>query len=81
MISAAQIRAARALLNINQEELARIASVHVATIRRLETATAVRGAADTLWKLQQAFENAGVVFIAEEEGRGAGVRLRRATRP
>ena len=80
MISAAQIRAARALLNINQEQLAKIASVHVATIRRLETATVVRGAADTLWKLQQAFEKEGVVFIAEEEGRGPGVRLRRASR-
>jgi transcriptional regulator with XRE-family HTH domain len=76
MISAAQVRAARALLNINQEELAKIASVHVATIRRLETATGVRGAADTLWKLQQALESKGIVFIPEESGRGPGVRLR-----
>jgi transcriptional regulator with XRE-family HTH domain len=76
MISAAQVRAARALLNINQEELAKIASVHVATIRRLETATGVRGAADTLWKLQQALESKGIEFIPEESGRGPGVRLR-----
>jgi transcriptional regulator with XRE-family HTH domain len=81
MISAAQIRAARALLNINQEELAKIASVHVATIRRLETATGVRGAADTLWKLQQAFESEGVDFIPEEGERGPGVRLKRVSRP
>jgi transcriptional regulator with XRE-family HTH domain len=78
MISAAQIRAARALLNINQEELAKIASVHVATIRRLETATGVRGAADTLWKLQGALEGGGVEFIPEEAGRGPGVRLKQA---
>ena len=78
MISAAQIRAARALLNINQEELAKIASVHVATIRRLETATGVRGAADTLWKLQDALERKGVEFIPEEAGRGPGVRLKQA---
>jgi transcriptional regulator with XRE-family HTH domain len=78
MISAAQIRAARALLNINQEELAKIASVHVATIRRLETATGVRGAADTLWKLQDALERKGVEFIPEEAGKGPGVRLRQA---
>ena len=54
MIDAAQIRAARALLNMGQTDLARIASVHVATIRRLEAATEVRGAADTVWKIQKA---------------------------
>jgi transcriptional regulator with XRE-family HTH domain len=78
MISAAQIRAARALLNINQEELAKIASVHVATIRRLETATGVRGAADTLWKLQRALEGKGIEFISEEASKGAGVRFKQA---
>jgi transcriptional regulator with XRE-family HTH domain len=78
MICAAQIRAARALLNINQEELAKIASVHVATIRRLETATGVRGAADTLWKLQRALEGKGIEFISEDAGRGAGVRFKQA---
>lgn len=77
MIDAAQVRAARGLLNISQTDLAKIASVHVATIRRLEAATGVRGAADTLWKMQQALEAAGVEFIPEEAGRGPGVRLRR----
>jgi transcriptional regulator with XRE-family HTH domain len=83
MINAAQIRAARALLNISQVDLAKIASVHVATIRRLEAATEVRGAAETLWKIQQAFERAGIEFLPEEAGRGLGLRLRRAgdTRP
>jgi transcriptional regulator with XRE-family HTH domain len=76
VISAAQIRAARALLNLNQQELARIASVHVATIRRLEAATSVRGAADTLWKLQHALESKGVEFLPEDAGRGFGVRLK-----
>jgi transcriptional regulator with XRE-family HTH domain len=76
MIEAAQIRAARALLNISQADLAKIASVHVATIRRLEAATGVRGAAETLWKMQQALEHAGIEFIPEEAGRGPGVRLR-----
>jgi len=52
MIDAAQIRAARALLNIGQTDLARIASVHVATIRRLEAATEVRGAAETVGKFR-----------------------------
>jgi transcriptional regulator with XRE-family HTH domain len=83
MINAAQIRAARALLNISQVDLAKIASVHVATIRRLEAATEVRGAAETLWKIQQAFERAGIEFLPEEAERGLGLRLRRAgdTRP
>ena len=71
MIDAAQIRAARALLNINQADLARRASVHVATIRRLEAATEVRGAAETVWKIQKALEAAGVEFIPEEAGKGA----------
>ena len=76
MIDAAQIRAARALLNISQADLARIASVHVATIRRLEAATGVRGAAESLWKIQRALENADIEFIPAEAGRGPGVRLR-----
>ena len=78
MINAAQVRAARALLNINQDDLATIASVHVATIRRLEAATEVRGAVETLWKIQKALEAAGVEFIPEEAGRGPGVRLKRS---
>jgi transcriptional regulator with XRE-family HTH domain len=78
MIDAAQIRAARALLNMGQTDLARIASVHVATIRRLEAATEVRGAAESIWKIQKALEAAGIEFISEEAGRGPGVRLKHA---
>ena len=78
MIDAAQIRAARALLNVSQADLARIASVHVATIRRLEAATEIRGAAETIWKIQRALEAAGIEFIPAEAGRGPGVRLKRA---
>jgi predicted transcriptional regulator len=78
MIDPAQIRGARALLNIGQTDLAEMASVHVATIRRLEAATGVRGAAETLLKIQRALEQAGIEFIPEEVGRGSGVRLRHA---
>jgi transcriptional regulator with XRE-family HTH domain len=77
MIDAAQIRAARGLLNIGQTDLASAASVHVATIRRLEAATGVKGAAETVWKIQKALEAAGVEFIPEEGGSGAGVRLKK----
>jgi transcriptional regulator with XRE-family HTH domain len=76
MIDAVQIRAARGLLNLSQANLARMASVHVATIRRLEAATEVRGAAETLWKIQRALESAGIEFISAEAGKGPGVRLR-----
>ena len=76
MIDAGQIRAARALLNISQTDLAKIASVHVATVRRIEAGPELRGAAETLRKIQTALEKAGIEFIPAEEHRGSGLRLR-----
>jgi predicted transcriptional regulator len=76
MISSDQIRAARALLSVNQTKLAEWASISVATVKRIEATTEIRGAADTLWKIQRALEEAGVEFIPAEAGRGPGVRLR-----
>ena len=76
MIGAAQIRAARALLDISQAQLSKLASVSATTIKRLEGASEVRGAADTLWKIQRALEAAGVEFIPEDDTKGAGVRLK-----
>ncbi len=76
MIDSAQIRGARALLDISQADLAQIADLHVATIRRLEAATGVRGAAETLVKIEKALEKAGIEFIPAGEGKGPGVRLR-----
>jgi transcriptional regulator with XRE-family HTH domain len=79
MIFSREIRAGRALLGWSQLELAEAASVGVATVRRLEAAeTHVRGSVDSLWKIQKALEAAGVEFIPEEAGRGAGVRLKQA---
>ena len=78
MIGPAQIRAARALLDINQTKLSEWASISVATLKRIESASEIRGAADTLWKIQQALEAAGLEFIPEEAGRGPGVRLKQA---
>jgi hypothetical protein len=65
-------------LDINQTKLSEWASISVATLKRIESASEIRGAADTLWKLQQALEAAGIEFIPEEAGRGAGVRLKQA---
>ena len=76
MISPAQIRAARGLLDVNQTKVSEWASISVATLKRVESASEIRGAADTLWKIQQALEAAGIEFI-DENGGGPGVRLRK----
>jgi hypothetical protein len=65
-------------LDINQTKLSEWASISVATLKRIESASEIRGAADTLWKIQQALEAAGIEFIPEEAGRGPGVRLKQA---
>ena len=80
MIDAAQIRAARALLDISQTDLSKFASVSVATIKRVEAATGVRGAAESLWKIESALERLGVEFIPGDRQRGSGVRLRKLKR-
>jgi transcriptional regulator with XRE-family HTH domain len=77
MLSSAQIRAARALIRWSAEELARQASLSVATIRRAELteeATAMTVSNDLA--VRRALEAAGVEFI-DENGGGAGVRLRK----
>jgi predicted transcriptional regulator len=76
MIDAAQIRAARALLDVSQARLSALASVSATTIKRLEAASEIRGAAETVWKLQTALEEAGVEFIPADEHKGPGVRLK-----
>jgi len=80
MIGAAQIRAARALLGINQRELSKIAEVATSTLKRIELAEEITGSARTLWKLQTALEKAGVEFIPEDDLKGPGVRLRDSMR-
>ncbi|WP_313526402.1 hypothetical protein [Shinella sp.] len=71
-----QIKAARALTDLNQQQLAGLAGVNVNTIRAMESRgneTLVSGL-DTVTKVQQALEGAGITFIPENGG-GAGVRL------
>jgi predicted transcriptional regulator len=80
MISAAQMRAARALLGIDQKGLAALAGVSLPTIQRMEaSAGTVRGNVETLTRVVEAFERAGVELIgndAPSQGRGRGVRLK-----
>lgn len=72
-----QLRAARALTGLNQNELAERASVNVNTIRNMEArgAQTLVSGLDVVRKVQAALESAGVTFIPENGG-GAGVRLR-----
>ena len=73
-MSPAQTRAARALLNWSQEQLAEKASVSVTTLRNYERGATVP-MTNNLNAMRAALEAAGVEFIAEDGG-GAGVRLR-----
>ena len=80
MITAAQMRAARALAGIDQKTLAERAGVSLPTIQRMEASEGVvRGVVDTLVKVTQALEEFGVELIGEGQpstGSGRGVRLR-----
>ena len=81
MIEPAQIRAARALLGWRQQDLSKVSSVGAATIRRIEKADSSRtGYVSTLLRIQTAFENAGVLFIDDDETAGIGVRLAKKKR-
>ena len=77
MVYPIQIRAARILLNLSQNDLAKLASLSVVTIKRVEAAgTDFRGRAKTIVQIQRALEAAGAVFIDESQTEGPGVRLR-----
>ena len=80
MITAAQMRAARALAGIDQKTLAERAGVSLPTIQRMEASDGVvRGVVDTLMKVIQALDEAGVELICENQASergGRGVRLK-----
>jgi len=80
VITANQLRAARALLNIDQRQMADLAGLSVPTIQRMEASDGViRANVDSLMKLISALDHAGVELInpgvASSTG-GRGVRLR-----
>jgi transcriptional regulator with XRE-family HTH domain len=85
MITAAQMRAARALIGIDQRQLADLSGVSLPTIQRMEASEGnVRGVVDTLTKVIEALDRAGVELIGDNavsrEG-GRGVRLKLAKPP
>ncbi len=74
MITGAQCRAARALVEWTREKLASNSGVDALTIEEFERRISLPGQ-DVCDTLQTALENAGAVFIAENGG-GVGVRLK-----
>ena len=85
MITAAQMRAARALLGIDQRALAELSGVSLPTIQRMEASEGnVRGVVDTLMKVIEAFDRAGIELIgdnAASSGGGRGVRYKQSKPP
>ena len=77
MVYPIQIRAARMLLGLSQQELAKLASLSVVTVKRVEAAgRKFRGTAETSARMRRALDAAGVVFIDEDSTSGPGVRLK-----
>ncbi|HEY7610658.1 MAG TPA: helix-turn-helix transcriptional regulator [Alphaproteobacteria bacterium] len=81
MITAAQLKAARALLGIDQKALAEASGLSLPTIQRMESSEGtIRGNVDSLMKLVGALDAAGLELIAEgaaSGGGGRGVRLKK----
>ncbi len=77
MITGAQVRAAKALLNWSGSVLAERADIAISTIRRIESVDGVlpSASARVLQAIQSAFEDAGVEFIGTPDDR-PGVRLK-----
>ncbi|MDI6837142.1 MAG: helix-turn-helix transcriptional regulator [Rhizobiaceae bacterium] len=80
VITSAQLRAARALLGIDQRQLAGLVGVSVPTIQRMEASPhVIRGNVDSLMRLLRALDGAGIELIDEgatSETGGRGVRLK-----
>ena len=84
-MTSGQLRAARALLGIDQKGLAALADVSLPTIQRMEASKGVvRGTVETLTKVVEALDRAGVDLLGDNvrsEGGGRGVRLREPPSP
>lgn len=78
MLTGEQIKAARALIRMEQTELAWRAAVSLDTVKRLEQLRGpISANTSTEAAIRKAFNEAGVIFL-DENGEGPGVRLRKA---
>ena len=81
MLTSGQLRAARALVGIDQRALAKASRLSLPTIQRMEASGGVvRGNVESLMKLIAALERLGIELISEgavSEGGGRGIRLRK----
>ena len=76
MIYPRQIKAARALIGMNQLELAKTVGLSPATIKKIETSgDELRFKVDTMLRIKEALEERGIVFIDGDKDGGLGVRL------
>ncbi|WFU23138.1 helix-turn-helix transcriptional regulator [Bradyrhizobium sp. CB1717] len=78
VITPAQSRAARGLVDWSQSELGAQSNLSESTVRDFEKGRRIPGP-NNLAAMRAALEGAGVLFI-EENGEGAGVRLKKAKR-
>ena len=80
MLTSAQMRASRALLGIDQRQLAKVAGLSLPTIQRMEASEGVvRGNIESLMKVVDALAASGIELIGEgatSSGGGRGVRLK-----
>ncbi len=79
-MTSAQLRAARAMLGIDQKDLAELSGVSIATIQRMESSEGnVRGVVESLTRVVEALNRAGIELLDENqrsERGGRGVRLK-----
>ena len=83
MMTPGQLRAARALVGLDQRKLAELSGLSLPTIQRMEASDGVvRGNVDSLMKVVAALDAAGIELISENApsaGTGRGVRLKAAS--
>ena len=79
MITGPQIKAARALLSMDQRQLAELSGLSLPTVQRMESSEGtVRCNVDSMMRVIEALQNAGIELINEDsdsQGKGRGVRL------
>lgn len=79
MITSAQIRAARALLDWSRQILSERSGIGISALMRLESADGIpSGNIKTFESVQKAFEQAGIEFIGTPDD-GPGVRLKKSS--